>query len=472
MSHYDRDRLYLYHPTRTTMQKDILRFQAITAIFLQFNGYAQIGHTIAELNARTIDTQHAVGTLPGTSGVSATGGLQYTIPVELPPGTNGMQPGLAFSYDSQRGNGNMGMGWTLAASSTISRTGKDRYHDGEVRPFGYTADDRFELDGQRLVLTSGTYGALGSTYDTEVASFARVELLSIGGNDARFHYFKVISKDGMTSLYGFGWNDKVFSWDGGQVISWRLSRVTDPYGNYVQYEYAVNPEPPAFESELLAIHYTGNEFVGAAPFAKVTFQYQARQDVLTHYVAGVAFRQTKVLSKVEVHHGADLVRRYKMDYAYRDDRASYLNGIELVGADGTWSFNPTLFAYGAIPVEQVSDTPVSLQQPGEFDVFVGDFDGNGISDILAATVEEQNFIRFHSMLRVYLNGSTTPTSGLTIEMPEFATVQFGWGGSQGRTPHNGGYISLPLATLPSRSSHRMVVGSALRISMGMEEMIF
>ena len=42
-----------------------------------------------------------------------TGAMSYQIPIEVPPGRNGMDPGLTLSYNSRRGNGWVGVGWEL-----------------------------------------------------------------------------------------------------------------------------------------------------------------------------------------------------------------------------------------------------------------------------------------------------------------------------------------------------------------------
>jgi hypothetical protein len=54
--------------------------------------------------------------------------------------------------------------------------------DGETRGVDFSGEDRLCLDGQRLVVVRGAYGAAGSEYRTEIDAFARITLL--GGSMA------------------------------------------------------------------------------------------------------------------------------------------------------------------------------------------------------------------------------------------------------------------------------------------------
>lgn len=65
------------------------------------------------LSAISVDKTKAVGQIPIRSSVTPSGALSYDIPIECYPGINGMTPDLAISYNSQRGNSLMGIGWSL-----------------------------------------------------------------------------------------------------------------------------------------------------------------------------------------------------------------------------------------------------------------------------------------------------------------------------------------------------------------------
>ena len=82
-----------------------------------------------------------VGSIPGQFAVSPSGAATYTIPIECPPGINGMQPSIALVYNSQAGNGLAGWGWNLSGLSAITRTGSTLYHDNAVKEVKLNSDD-------------------------------------------------------------------------------------------------------------------------------------------------------------------------------------------------------------------------------------------------------------------------------------------------------------------------------------------
>src|SRR4030095_12640209 len=140
------------------------------------------------------------GLTPGTFRVSETGAATYTIRIQVPPGSAGMEPKLALVYNSQAGNGLLGMGWSLAGLSSITRCPRTVAQDGVRGGVNYDANDRYCLDGQRLVAIAGAYGAEGTEYRTEIESFTKVISYGVAGNGPG--WFKAWTKSGQIMEYG------------------------------------------------------------------------------------------------------------------------------------------------------------------------------------------------------------------------------------------------------------------------------
>ena len=114
--------------------------------------------------------QYSVGNLKGEFGVSPLGGATYTVPIETPPGPGGSAPQIVLSYNSQGGNGPVGVGFSLSGTSVITRSGRDIHHDGYSQGLKFDSSDAICLDGTRLVLTSGTMWADGSSLQRRTAA--------------------------------------------------------------------------------------------------------------------------------------------------------------------------------------------------------------------------------------------------------------------------------------------------------------
>ncbi|MFO3796492.1 MAG: SpvB/TcaC N-terminal domain-containing protein, partial [Anaerolineales bacterium] len=139
--------------------------------------------------------------LPGKFEVTDTGSASYTIPISVVPGTAGLEPKLSLQYDSRSGNGLLGVGWSLAGLPAITRCGRTIAQDGQAGGVAYDANDRFCLDGQRLIaINGGTYGAEGTEYRTERESFSKVISYGMAGSGPS--WFKVWTKAGLVMEFG------------------------------------------------------------------------------------------------------------------------------------------------------------------------------------------------------------------------------------------------------------------------------
>jgi hypothetical protein len=96
--------------------------------------------------------------------------------------------------------GLMGVGWQVSASGAITRCPKTPINDGFVRAVDFTSNDRFCLNGQPLLLKSGSYGGNNSSYFTEIDSFSTITAHGSAGTGPK--YFKIENKAGETHYYG------------------------------------------------------------------------------------------------------------------------------------------------------------------------------------------------------------------------------------------------------------------------------
>ena len=98
----------------------------------------------------TIDKSKPVGEIPITSSVTPSGAVSYSVPIEVYPGVNGVQPQLSIGYNSQCGNGPLGVGWYISGLSSIRRGDKSIYYDGASRNVELTRMTRFTWMGYVL----------------------------------------------------------------------------------------------------------------------------------------------------------------------------------------------------------------------------------------------------------------------------------------------------------------------------------
>jgi hypothetical protein len=179
----------------------------------------------------------AVVFTPGGFRVSESGAAVYEIPIKVPPGTAGMEPRLSLVYNSQQGNGVLGVGWSLSGLSAVTRCPRTLAQDGISGSVNYDWDDRFCLDGQRLIAIAGTYGQDGTEYRTERESFSKIISYGVAGNGPA--YFTVWTKSGQVLEFGNTADSRIEAQGKPTVRVWALNRVTDYKGNYFEVWYAL-----------------------------------------------------------------------------------------------------------------------------------------------------------------------------------------------------------------------------------------
>lgn len=249
---------------------------------------------------------NTVGVLNGEGGVAG-GTSSYQIPITVPPGRKGIQPTVSLAYSSSGNDGVVGVGWSLNAGQAIHRCGATVAQDGIAASVNYDSRDRLCLNGERLVIVSGAYGANGAEYRTEIDRFARIK--QSGSINGITTSFTVESKDGMVSSFGISGNSRQSHAGRPQTMTWAIAESKDRSGNSLHYDYTTFGSG---EHLLTAIHYTGvNSTRGNR---HVRFTYEDRPDFTSRYIAGGHSRQTQRLREIKTEYGSEKVRTYTLDY--------------------------------------------------------------------------------------------------------------------------------------------------------------
>lgn len=303
-----------------------------------------VGLLFFSVNASAVTA--AVGATAGAFAVSPGGSATYTIPIAVAPGTNGMQPSLSLVYNSQSGNGLLGVGWSISGMSIIHRCAATIDLDGYNGGINYDANDRFCLDGERLVVVNGAYGALYSQYRTQHESLRKVLALGqIGGGPTSF---VVYTKDGSILNYGAVAFAKTTVNGKSPVRVWALYSIRDVNGNFLTHSSQFDITYSQYYPSLIS--YTGNSSTGTLLYNSVQLNYgeppytNPRPDIEMIYTRGSSVWMTRRLTSV-VSYAADgsVVRKYVMTYDNNGAGGrSRLTSIQECGTDNV-CLPPTRF---------------------------------------------------------------------------------------------------------------------------------
>ena len=312
------------------------------------NGSAGLGNVGTVPPLTILDSHQPVGALKGQFAVGGDGAATYTIPLDIPKGRAGMEPKLSLNYSSNAGNGPLGVGWSIGGLQKITRGPSSLKKDGIADGADFDANDRYFLDGERLVCISGNYGADGSEYRTEMDSFARikavgqmVEVPPVGPPvNLGPASWTVETKSGLKITLGNSAGSKV-QVDTLRILSWLVTQVADTTGrNAYEVDYCDNAEAPAAPTSSgrypLKVRYTIDPTVSDNGFCSMNFDYEGRPDQSSGFVHGAKQEAKLRLRQVAVKTGTDLNHAYNFFYTTSAQTGrSLLYGVDKEAADGS-----------------------------------------------------------------------------------------------------------------------------------------
>gem|GEM_PF-4961652 len=236
------------------------------------------------------------GVLSGHGSVDQDGRFNYQIPIVVLPGIGKAVPQLSFSYNSDRGNGLLGLGWGLSGISIISRCPADYARDGSRSTINSGDNYKFCYNGQRLVKVGVR------EFRTEGESFARIK--SFGGTKQSPTQWTVEQKDGSKLHFGATANSRKQDASGNNRY-WGVSSFSDLAGNSMHYSYNSY-------GYISGLSYGENGSVNIQK--RLAFEYESRPDVKQAFVAGVSDFPLERLSEVKIFVRNQLYQNYQLDY--------------------------------------------------------------------------------------------------------------------------------------------------------------
>jgi RHS repeat-associated protein len=330
-----------------------------------------------------------------------TGTAKYAVSFKAPPGTSGLVPLLALSYDAGGASGPYGWGWSLGTPSVQRQTDKGipLYSD----PLGVVLgrSDRFVNEAREELVPVGD----GFHFCKNETAFLRYR--SVGD------HWEAHRPDGSRLIFGATSAARVQ--DRSQpdrVFEWLLEQEIDLHGNTILYKY----QEFTGQSDLNRKYLSEVRYGAGAPpwssFQSVVFRYDRRSDVIEDgrpgFLVRTGHRLTEVLvltqgaSVPALHATGDrngdgqadaLVRRYVLEYLLETkvpSRGSYLHRVRQFGADISSELPPLTLEYQVAPLPMVvsasdrwltsTNLPPTLMDSANAD-FV-DLNGDGLPDIL------------------------------------------------------------------------------------------
>ncbi|TBR41616.1 hypothetical protein CBF23_009480, partial [Marinomonas agarivorans] len=286
----------------------MLRFPSVLSSFLSFFSslslrfFRFIAVFFVLPSAHVAFATDLVGSLVGEADVNYAGAATYEIPLDLPNGINGLEPNLELRYNSQQGNGLLGLGWSLTGQSDIHRCAANQAQDGFIAAPKFD-NDRFCLDGEKLLAINGKYGDVGTQYRLENDPLTKV--FAIAGDKGAPDSWQVVQQNGQVFAYGASDNSTLLAngTHAGKPLKWGLASIADGSGNQIHYSY--HNDQATGDLRLNEIAYNGY---------RVVFKYEARGDKQFSYNAGSKEEVTQRLQQIRLYHATTLVYQHTLDY--------------------------------------------------------------------------------------------------------------------------------------------------------------
>ncbi|WP_228393949.1 SpvB/TcaC N-terminal domain-containing protein [Chryseobacterium artocarpi] len=181
------------------------------------------------------------------------GDAAISYPIQVPAGTNGMQPQLSITYSSDKGNGWMGEGWDISGVSGITldtRWGTPTFDpsyeseiyllDGEMLIYegDYLPHRHINVQGSMDITRQARSSGKKNFYLRKNNNFTKIERY---GSSPTNYTWVVTATDGTRKYYGGTEStvnySAVVQKDNGAIVQWGIVKELDVHNNNIKYYY-------------------------------------------------------------------------------------------------------------------------------------------------------------------------------------------------------------------------------------------
>lgn len=312
---------------------------------------------------------------PPTANNRGSANLQYGF--EMPPARNGMAPSLGIQYSSEGGSGWLGEGWNLSVPSITldTRWGVPRYDTAKETETYLMSGSMLSTmgdDGKMGVAHRGEKMARKSDrqfYTRQGGDFSRIIRK---GNSPADYTWEVTDKQGIKYIYGGegavlkGTITDASGQSREVITEWKLKRVEETHGDYIEYVYETADEPVRGGLVAKAIYLkevrAGNS--GQAPHTVVVLE-GSKQKRLKNNNARYGFltSSNRLLEKLTVHFQGSTLRSYAFTYSEGAFNKDVLTGVKQLddkGAEVSYQnfdyYDDVQAAKGYVPFKEKQET--------------------------------------------------------------------------------------------------------------------
>lgn len=294
--------------------------------------------------------------------VDTVGAFTHRVPLDIPPGRNGLTPDLALVYNSQQlDDGIVGYGWSLSIPyiERVNKTGVDRLY----------IDNYF---------TSSLSGELATT---STANEYRSRFEDGGFITYTFSSNSWVAYDKKGTKYTFGATTTAQLYattSPSNVYRWVLEEIRDGNNNYITYQYVRDSNTNQIYP--YKITYTG--YNTTAGIFTIDFTRATRTDPMSSYKSGFRVVTNDRITEIKASVNGSWVRKYTLSYASgQNGYRSLLSSVQETGRDDAateLTLPATTFIYSSTTPGYTSHTNKKTWSGTRA---VADSDGNGLPDL-------------------------------------------------------------------------------------------